>query len=234
MPIEYTLPEVTVSGNRPAKDLDPRFMAPTYFTGAQSQILIGNNVLSEIVSIQGQYSQAQVPLWGYASIHFDAVAPGRAWAQGTFVINYVHEGYLLAYVNAQNRLIPDSSGSSVLNVANSPNIPAPRENEYYKSLDNILTEQSEFYQELYGTDEFIKEMQKLYWDESKASAAIHPEFSGPFEIKIRDFKIGSAAQAGDYLEKVIKKVFITSKGTGRDTSGQPVVDIYEFLGQIII
>jgi len=65
-----------------------------YFTGVQASIWIGETWVTECFGISFQATQNLIPLFGYASSTFDAVAKGRVLVQGSFEINFVDEGYL--------------------------------------------------------------------------------------------------------------------------------------------
>ncbi|MEN6526941.1 MAG: hypothetical protein ABFD84_13130 [Candidatus Polarisedimenticolia bacterium] len=67
-----------------------------YFTGAQASLFVGDVWIDEVYGVQFAASQNVVPVYGYASTLFDAVARGKALTQGYFEINFVEEGYLYA------------------------------------------------------------------------------------------------------------------------------------------
>lgn len=73
--------------------------ATTYFTGTQASIWVGDIWVDECFGVQIQASQSIIPVWGYASRHFDAVGLGKVLVQGAFEINFVDEGYLIAILS---------------------------------------------------------------------------------------------------------------------------------------
>jgi hypothetical protein len=73
--------------------------ATAYYTGTQASIWIGDVWVDEVFGISFSASQSILPIFGYASTFFDAVAKGKVLVQGFFEINFVDEGYLYAIFN---------------------------------------------------------------------------------------------------------------------------------------
>lgn len=77
--------------------------ASQYFTGTQATIWLGDTWVDECVGIHFQANQSIIPIFGYASSKFDAVARGKVLVQGQFEINFVDEGYLYAVLEQHAR-----------------------------------------------------------------------------------------------------------------------------------
>jgi hypothetical protein len=73
--------------------------ATSYFTGSQASIWIDDIWVDEVFGISFSASQSILPIYGYASTFFDAVARGKVLVQGVFEINFVDEGYLYSVLN---------------------------------------------------------------------------------------------------------------------------------------
>lgn len=73
--------------------------ATSYFTGSQASIWIDDIWVDEVFGISFSASQSILPIFGYASSLFDAVARGKVLVQGVFEINFVDEGYLYSVLN---------------------------------------------------------------------------------------------------------------------------------------
>jgi len=73
-----------------------------YFTGVQASIWIGEAWVTECFGISFQATQNLIPIFGYASTTFDAVAKGRVLVQGSFEINFIDEGYLYYVLHKMN------------------------------------------------------------------------------------------------------------------------------------
>lgn len=68
--------------------------AVEYFSGAQAALFIGDTFVDEITSWQFRRFRNKVPIFGYASTHFDTMAQGQVLVQGSFSINFKEAGYL--------------------------------------------------------------------------------------------------------------------------------------------
>lgn len=93
----------------------------SYFSGANVIIRVGGQPILEAAGISYQETDTQMPIYGYGSRYFDAVAPGQKLIRGSFVINFVRPDYL-AYAIARGRDIEKagvaSYGANPTNVAN--------------------------------------------------------------------------------------------------------------------
>jgi len=73
-----------------------------YFTGTQASIWIGDAWVTECFGVNFQGTQNIIPIFGYASSTFDAVAKGKVLVQGSFEINFIDEGYLYYVLHKMN------------------------------------------------------------------------------------------------------------------------------------
>lgn len=89
----------------------PEFIASntgqgTYFTMTQARVYIGNLFIDELNALQFALQDNKIPIYGYASRYFDAMAQGKSLVQGQFTINFISEGYLyLALQNYENQIL---------------------------------------------------------------------------------------------------------------------------------
>lgn len=89
--------------------------ATQYYTGTQATIWIGDIWVDEVFGIQYSASQSVIPIFGYASTFFDAVAKGKVLVQGVFEINFIDEGYLYAVLNDRvARLLQEKEATDVI------------------------------------------------------------------------------------------------------------------------
>lgn len=97
--------------------LESRF---DFYSGSQITVWLGNIYLDDINSIQWVRTQNKMPIYGYASQLFDAVANGTVLVQGNFTINFRQQGYLPAIVRTIKDLYakfnPDSPSSKSQNI----------------------------------------------------------------------------------------------------------------------
>ena len=75
-----------------------------FYSGSQATIWLGNIMLDDIAAIQWVRSQNKMPIYGYASQYWDAVAKGTVMINGNFTINFRQQGYLQAILDLIQKL----------------------------------------------------------------------------------------------------------------------------------
>lgn len=80
------------------------FVAPNgeygkYFTCQDARVYIGGTFIDESVYVQFTLQDNKIPLYGYRSRYYDAVAQGKSVVQGQLGLNFVSEGYLYTALN---------------------------------------------------------------------------------------------------------------------------------------
>lgn len=66
----------------------------TAYTGANVSLTIGPDLITNAFGISWELSQNKRPIYGYNSMHYDAVATGQVIVLGQLYINYQHPNYL--------------------------------------------------------------------------------------------------------------------------------------------
>lgn len=97
---------------------NPEFVAPntgqgTYFTMTQARLYIGNLFIDELSNIQFVLQDNQIPVYGYASRYYDALAQGKSLVQGQLAINFISEGYLYTTLKAYSTFITQGNQPAV-------------------------------------------------------------------------------------------------------------------------
>jgi hypothetical protein len=65
-----------------------------YFAGTDCKIFFGDVWVDDIITIQYNVTQSKVPIYGYASQNFDAIAKGQVIVEGNLAIAFKETGYL--------------------------------------------------------------------------------------------------------------------------------------------
>jgi hypothetical protein len=65
-----------------------------YFCGANVVVVIEGQPLLEAAGLSVDIHESKMPIYGYSSRHFDAVASGQVLVEGSLIINYVDQDYL--------------------------------------------------------------------------------------------------------------------------------------------
>ena len=103
--------------------LDPNHWTE-YYTGAQIRVYFGYLLIDEIASIEWAGTSSKRPVYGYASVEYDAVAKGQYLCRGAFIMPFKEVGYLMSVMDQLNgqvrgieeikrRLVARADGASV-------------------------------------------------------------------------------------------------------------------------
>lgn len=204
-----------------------------YFTGSQSQILIGDRVITEANEIMGTVNSDRIPIYGYASHLFNSMPMGHIIVTGSLTINYIFDGYLLSFINADPK--NKTKNKTVIN-NNESKTTIENTDEYYKDITS-----EEEPSDVANISQYeINQYKNKYWNNEEQNFTVNqirPEYSKSFTIKIHDFRLGTPRVTEDevpYEEKIIKDVYLTQMGTVRTTDGSPVMERYSFYARQII
>jgi hypothetical protein len=82
-----------------------------YYAGSQVGIFIGDTFIDDISSVGWNLVQNKEPIYGYASYHYDRVAPGQVLVNGSFTLNFKERGYLFVILERYNKLLNAANNS---------------------------------------------------------------------------------------------------------------------------
>lgn len=220
------------------KQLDHSFDS-VYFSGAQTEISIGKFKLDEAVEVEGVYSMSQTPIYGYASTHFNTVAVGKVLVSGSIIINYVFDGYLYAYIKAAKESI--SEGKDVINailnryVNEKVKSHNPKDPTTGLEKEVVVSENVDLFDHISTSD--IKKFQDAHWIKAESfstgNAPARPEFAGPFNILVKDYKVGYDRDA-ESSQRTLIDCFINRQAFVRRVDGSPIVEVYQFIAKTIL
>lgn len=89
---------------RPDSRVEYQLFSSEYFSNADVKLYFGDIWVDEVVSIGFQLQEDVLPIYGYNSYTFDAVARGKRIIQGSFGINFTTVGYLHQIVANANAI----------------------------------------------------------------------------------------------------------------------------------
>jgi len=118
-----------------------------YFCGANVVVSIEGLPLLEAAGLQYQVDDTKIPIYGYSSRHYDAVAAGQVIVRGTLLINYIHQDYLF-------RAVQRGLGQTL---SETPVDPAPI------GANGQLTDFAALSQHDAAAAAFIEDMKLQYW-----------------------------------------------------------------------
>jgi hypothetical protein len=93
----------------------------TAYTGANVSITIGSDLITNAFGISWELSQNKRPIYGYNSMHYDAMATGQVIVLGQLYLNYQHPNYLSRVLyDYFQRAAPNNYSSSAFGATYNP------------------------------------------------------------------------------------------------------------------
>jgi len=220
-----------------------------YFTGVQASIWIGATWVTECFGISFQASQNVIPIFGYASSTFDAIAKGKVIIQGSFEINFVDEGYLYYVMHKMNaeriadpsefnesKYLLDGEPQPISTIAEQLNIMhqmgrLPSDDEAKKISANVMQELASL--KLNDADRVIKEIDIQRHIEKKAGLR---NDSKSIIYDVIPFNIqgifGNVELTREVTDKRLINCVLTSNEMLVASDDQPLRERYGFIGQV--
>lgn len=218
-----------------------------YFSGANVGIYFGDVLVDEIFNLQFNLQEQIIPVFGYGSYTYDAVAKGQRIINGAFNIYFKESAYLtLLMEQLENEL--DSRGNLKPNPFKYDKDPEEATiqriiNELNSKSSNDFDKLAELYEEsIWGKDLDGKNEFEVY-SKNKGKGPYFTPLSHSnlnkdgFDILIaygpearRQVKSLGSLEARTTVQS-INNVHLTSVGTIFDSSGQAIYEQYSFIAQ---
>jgi hypothetical protein len=165
-----------------------RYATNKYFASNQALIFIGPYLLDEALAVSYKLEQRKVPIYGYASQYFDAVAAGKVIVSGTVTINYLDSAYM--YLAMAEAIVGSKKGNSYSAVTKAIKASNIIERKILKQLGDISADDSVFARnpkqsrqmrkiaQSIATNpvagqQIIKELRKRYWKNSNTQDRVY-------------------------------------------------------------
>jgi hypothetical protein len=225
---------------RPDSHVEYQVFSEDYFSGADVNLYFGDIWVDEAISIAFSLEEQVLPIYGYASYTFDAVARGRRMVQGSFGINFKSTGYLqqvLENAMAINYAVQSAQEQGVIQ---------PEDFQKYK-LEDILTKMGKD-----SFDQLADEYEKALWgvaEDTKqlltdGSRTFFPRDQYGFDIKINYGAVSESMTPGYFVTSMKAAPNITvetingvqlngvvKNGIGTSAQGEPITEIYSFIAR---
>jgi len=191
-----------------------------YFCGANVTLSVEGLPLLEAAGINYEVTDSRMPIYGYSSRHYDAVAEGQVLVQGTLLVNFVHQDYLF-------RAIQRAVGQVERGEIPQPILPGDQEDL------NALTQDYE------TAVAFIKNMKAQYWSAQNATqgnfSAVMPTYSphdivGGLDLTIAFGAQGSLMPAGQ-TSVLLHDVHFRGRSMAIRIDEDVVVEAYPFFAR---
>lgn len=228
----------------------PEFLPPntnqgTYFTMTQARMYIGTLFIDELNGLQFALQDNKIPIYGYASRYYDAIAQGKSLVQGQFTINFVSEGYLYVTLQEYQRMI--TSGKDATNV-----VADEQQAKLTKLTNSILNPDVAWTSNQLSTaKDAVRTMVASMGssgpaalDAAKASMAVTrkqqlsntlglsgPDYSNAVYSDISFDLVVQYSGAGRTVVRMLEDCHLISNESIMDHSGTPILDSYGFVAR---
>jgi hypothetical protein len=205
-----------------------------YFCGANVIVEIEGMPILECAGLSYQIRENKIPLYGYSSRHFDAVARGQVIVQGSMLINFVHHDYLYEAISLASRtqggltspplVAPSSEASAVLN---NPDLRDNLVNSLFKDGN------------IFNSDSAIQELEDAYYPKVTSprllptiseSPSPHDSFGG-LDIRVTFGERNEANALSGVTGYVLKQVYFLGRGMPIQIDEEVIVEEYSFFAR---
>jgi len=221
-----------------------------FYSGSQITVWFGNIFIDDISSIQWSRTQNKVPIYGYASQLFDAVASGIVIIQGSFVVNFRQQGYMSAIMSGIKTLYQsfgtNSSYSKAQNEDTWPMVTSMINTHLRNGTFGPQTVQEMI--DLGNSGDFFalaKEYEKIIWDNVgendkpvrfPSDVQQAKDIPGGFNIMISygspsDSDMKTQKDVMQSTTKTLTGVHLTGESQIISVGGQPTQEQYSFIAR---
>jgi hypothetical protein len=198
-----------------------------YFTATQARMYIGNLFIEELAGVQFVLQGNKVPIFGYASEVFDAIANGKTLVQGQIMLHFISEGYLYTVLNEYKRMskLPGSSAQQTFQQLMTAQLALSSANVVTSDAQNqinILTKQR---QALLAADPTLASTYKRLQKSTTASGPNAVYQSVPFDLVLE------LEGGGRTVTRRITNCILTSNEQIYGDNDGNLLDSYAFIAQ---
>lgn len=185
-----------------------------YFCGANVVLELNGVPVFECVGLTYSINESKVPIYGYSSRHFDAVARGQVLVQGKLLVNYVDENYLYYVINAQRV----TQGTQVLSPVTGQQINT-----------NLITTNEDL-QYIAGVAEQLK---TTYWGQrpSRATRTNPHDLYDGLDIKVTFGDRSGKTGFNGTTNCILKDVYFLGRGKTIQISEDVIIEEYSFFAR---
>lgn len=192
-----------------------------YFCGANVVVSVEGMPLLECAGLQYEAQESKIPVYGYSSRHYDAVARGQVIVQGTLLVNYIHQDYLFRAVQRGLGQIQSPENASPPSL-----IPAEQ-----ADLTALIGDYEQY-------ASFIANMKNQYWSQTEgfnSSSTTHltrnpHDFYGGVDITA-SFGPQSSMRPAGITGVLLRDVHFTSRGQVIRIDEEVIVEAYRFFAR---
>jgi len=204
-----------------------------YFSGANVVLEMDGFPILECAGLTYGITESRRPIYGYSSRHFDTVARGQVLIQGSIVINYVHQDYLITALRRSIELRDERNG--VERTEPLPNPHAWLNDPRAKS--EALNELRKNYRDNIRLPDLLKEQ---YWGNPETETVLSDLTFEPNLIDVPgsvsltvSFGERNAMKKGDTAFQ-LRNVHFVTRGIGIQIDESTIVEEYGFIARNVV
>jgi hypothetical protein len=205
-----------------------------YYTSAQVNASINGIVLDELNTVQWALQTNTIPIYGYASRDADGYGAGRSLVQGQLVLNFVHERYLYAVLQADPVVATSSAvkfGDPNLDAAVQLSQLLQRQNQVgtlpagqQAAASSSLNQRVD--SALASSPPSVVSLARTLAKQPGADPYANPVYlPGPFDLRI-EIGTGPAKRV-----RMLQRCKLISDEVICDQTGQPILEAYGFIAR---
>lgn len=190
-----------------------------YFCGANVVVSVEGLPILEAAGLQYEINDSKMPLYGYSSRHYDAVAAGQVIVHGTLIVNFIHQDYVF-------RAIQRGLGQ-ISNPPREPQVLIPAEEADLSALAADFDQASSF----------IANMRGQYWQTISESGGQRlndtrspHDFLGGIDITVA-FGAQSALKPAGQTAFLLRDVHFTGRSNVIRIDEEVIVEAYPFFAR---
>lgn len=187
-----------------------------YFCGANVVVELEGVPVYECVGLAYSVSESKIPIYGYSSRFFDAVARGQVLVQGKLLVNFVDEDYLKYVILAKKTPTGQQPVSPVTGA----------------EINMNLIGSGQDLEEIEGVAE---ELKRTYWGGPVSSGNVprgNPhDIYGGVDIKITFGDRNSETGFNGSTNCILKDVYFTGRAKTIQISEDVIIEEYSFFAR---
>lgn len=205
-----------------------------FFSGSDVYIFFNNKLIDQIVGLQVSIQENIVPIYGYASYTYDAVARGSRIVTGSFRVNYIESMYLYTMMELINneKFTPEEFKASASKTLTSEQISHAIKNGQFSKVRDMINQNEKRIWGEEGTTK-INNFRKPYFASNVSNDIRKNGFDIVISFGDKNFIPETFNNRDDYPSTIetINGVQLTGVSKVIQPSGEAIYEEYTFIAR---
>lgn len=203
-----------------------------YYSGSNAYIFFNNKMIDQLVALQFGLTENVVPIFGYTSYTFDALARGSRIVTGSFRINFVENAYLYTIMDliSKETFTPATLQSSIQQQLTAENIAHAVQHGTLTKLKEQINKNENI---IWGTDatEVIDKYRTPYFMNNTSDTIRKNGFDLVISYGNQQFHSGEVVSELPSTVTVINGVHLTGVSQAIQATGETIYEDYTFIAR---